>query len=144
MATSRETVRDALVTLLEAALVGVGLPCKTVSGSKVTSLVGVTPLVTVLSAATERVTLSSKPPVTFHLTIATWVLQSGTGWTLAQAEDALDSIEAIIAQTIEDNVNTANWELLKYAAPSKVEDVKEGDVPYYLETTMVQAILSKN
>ena len=45
MTTSRATIRDALVVLFNAALVGAGLPVKTVSGSKVDTLAGVTPLV---------------------------------------------------------------------------------------------------
>jgi len=105
MATSRETARDALVALLEAALVGAGLPVKMVSGSKQPSLEGITPLVTVLGAGSERVPMTYQGNrVTFTFVVTVWVLQSGTDWTTAQAEDTLDDIEARIAAVYEENI----------------------------------------
>ena len=58
MSTGRETSRDALVALLSTALVGVGLPVKTCSGSKQVSLEGITPLVVVLSKGSDRETMT--------------------------------------------------------------------------------------
>jgi hypothetical protein len=134
MSTSRETVRDALVTLLQAALVGDGLPVKTVTGSKVTDLSGLTPLVSVLSAGTlrERMTFMGDKP-TFHLEVQVWVLQATTGWTNAQAEDALDKIEALIAGVYEDNRGGAAWEVLEYNGPTSVMEMAVAGVPYYVE-----------
>lgn len=134
MSTSRETVRDALVTLLTAALVGTGLPAKTVTGSKVTTLKGLTPLVAVLSAGTlrERLTFQGDIP-TFYLEVQVWVRQACTGWTNAQAEDALDEIEALIAGVYQDNRGTAYWEVLEYNGPSSVVEMSIGGAAFYVE-----------
>jgi len=146
MSTSRETARDALVTLLAAALVGEGLPAKTVSGSKITSLEGISPLVAVLSRGSVRTALTtSGDQAGFFFTLQSWVLQSDGGdWSYADAEDALDSIEALIAGVCEDNDRTANWELLRYDGPSSIVAVAVAGVPYYLESIPIQVVLGRN
>ncbi len=134
MSTSRKVARGALKDLLTTALVGVGLPVKTVVDSKVTDLSGLTPLVSVLSAGTlrERLTFLGDQ-ATFNLEVQVWVLQEGTGWTTAESEDALDDIEALVAATYEANQGTANWEILMYAGPSSVRELAVGGVPYFME-----------
>jgi len=145
MATSREAARDALVTLLSAALVGTGKPVKTVSGSKVESLEGETPLVVVLSRGSERERLTFQGDrATFYMVIQTWVLQSASGWTQAQAEDAIDSIEALIAATLEANQGTANWEILAYDGQSTILEAGVAGVPFYVETTPIVARLARS
>jgi len=142
--TSRETVRDALVTLLTTALVGTGLPVKTVSGSKVSTLAGVTPLVAVLSAGTtrKRTTFQGTIP-TFFLEIQVWVRQATTGWTNAQAEDALDEIESLIAGVFADNVATTNWSLLEYSDRSIVLELTVAGIAYYMERISVTVSTTK-
>lgn len=141
MSTSRETARDALVTLLTAALVGTGLPVKTVVGSKVKKLEGLTPLVSVLSSGTERVRLTfmGDHPI-FDLTVQSWVLQEGTGWTNAQAEDALDRIESLIAGVYEDNREVDEWSVIEYSGKTRVIEVTSDGRLYYVELipTLVQ------
>jgi hypothetical protein len=134
MSTSRESARDALVTLLSASLVGTGLPCKTVTGSKVEELTGLTPLTAVLSAGSvrERMTFQGDRP-TFKLNVQVWVRQACDGWTNAEAEDALDEIESIIAGVYESNRRTDNWEMLEYAGNTTVVEVSVSGVKYYLE-----------
>ncbi len=134
MSTSRETARDALVILLEAALVGDGLPVKTVTGSKVESLSGLTPLVSVLSAGSlrERMTFQGDS-ATFSLEVQIWVLQSVTGWTNAEAEDALDRIESLIAGVYESARRTANWEIVEYASATTISEISVAGIPFYLE-----------
>lgn len=146
MATSREVARDALVTLLEAALVGGGLPAKTVQGSKATALEGITPLVTVLSAGTERVALTYQgTQATFNYSILIWVLQTGAGgWTLANAEDALDDIERRIAGVLESNLRTAEWSEIDYSGPTRVADVAVAGVPYYVESIPIRVMLARS
>lgn len=142
MATSREAARDALKILLEAALVGAGLPVKTVTASKVKSLKGLTPLVTVLSGGTLREPGPINHPL-FHLEIQVFVLQQGTGWSLAEAEDALDTIESLIAGVYEDNRGTVVWSLLEYEGPTTViEATSDGDL-YYLETIPTLVMTTK-
>jgi len=145
MSTSRETARDALVTLLTAALVGVGLPVKTVTGSKVESLSGLTPLVSVLSAGSfrERVTFLGDMAA-FSFEIQTWVLQSVAGWTNAQAEDALDRIESLIAEVYESARGTANWEVVEYAGPTTILEIAVAGIPYYMERIPTTAKLARS
>ena len=135
MSTSRKAARGALKTLLTAALVGVGLPVKTVVDSKVTDLSGLTPLVSVLSGGTLRdpLTFQGDHP-TFGLEVQVWVLQEeSTGWTAAEAEDALDDIEALIAGVYESNRGTANWEILEYDGPSSIREMAVAGIPYFVE-----------
>lgn len=145
MSTSRETVRDALKALLEAQLVGVGLPVKTVTSSKNKSLDGQTPLVAVLSGGTERERLTfegDKP--TFYLEVQVWVLQEGDGWTNAQAEDALDEIEALIANVYESARETANWAVLEYDDRSYVIEKESNGRLYYIETIPTKVLTVKS
>lgn len=145
MASGRETARDALVTLLTTALVGAGLPVKTVSGSKLTSLEGVTPAVIVLSRGSirEAMTFAGDRGI-FNFSVQTWVLQSGASWTYAQAEDALDDIESRIAAVYEANDRTANWEILQHDGPTTVAEVPVAGVPHYIENIPTQVLLGRN
>jgi hypothetical protein len=143
MSTSRETARDDLVALLTTALVGTGLPVKTVTGSKVEDLVGITPLVSVLSKGSDR------PPATFKgnrstflLEIQVFVLQATSGWTNAQAEDAIDTIENIIAGVFEDN-RTAERQF-EYNGETTILEVAVASVPHYLEIIPTLVRLSKS
>ena len=143
MSTNRETVRDALVTLLTAALVGAGLPAKTVIGSAVGDLKGQTPLVAVLSGGTLRETEPINRP-TFLLEVQSWVVRSATGWTTAQAEDALDEIESLIASTYEANRGTDEWEIVQYASETVVSEVESAGITYYLERIPTVVRLAKS
>lgn len=145
MASNRETARDALVALLETALVGSGLPVKTVVGSKVTSLEGVTPLVQVLGRGSERTALTTAGDwAIFLFSIQIFVLQSKDDWTYANAEDALDAIEALIAGICEDEDRTDNWEVLQYDGPTSIMAVVSSGTPYYLESIPVRIVLGGN
>jgi len=145
MATSRQVAREKLVTLLPTALVGDGKPVKIVSGSKQASLEGITPLVQVLGQGSNRDPLTfAGDRGTFSFVVRVWVLQSTENWTYAQAENALDSIEALIAGVCEDNDRTDDWELLQYNGPSAVIEVAVAGVPYYLERIPVQVVLGRN
>lgn len=136
MATNRETIRDALVTLLSAALVGAGKLAETCTGSKVTDLTAKTPLVAVFGRGSGR----ERPPFfegvpTFYLEIQVLVRQAYTGWTNAEAEDRLDAIEAVIAGVILTNGVTANWRQIDYDGPSEMSEAKElsNGILYFLE-----------
>lgn len=143
--TSRKVVRDALKTLLTAKLVGVGLPVKTVVDSKQKVLEGKTPLVAILSGGTnrKRITFMGTKP-TFMLSTQIWVLQEGTGWTLAQAEDALDDIEALISEVFADNAGAANWSIIEYSGNSIVEEVEADGKLYYVETIPTRVQTTKS
>jgi len=130
---------------LEAALVGTGLPVKTVSNSKQSSLEEISPLVTVLSAGTvrERMTFQGDQ-ASFLLNVQVWVLQTGASWTLANAEDALDDIECRIAAVYETNRGAAEWDVLEHAGPTTVVEVAVAGVPYYLENIPTRVRLAKS
>lgn len=143
--TSRETGRDALVVLLEAALVGTGKPVKTVTGSKPTQLVGMTPLVAVLSAGTLREVLSFQGnQATFWLDVLVYVQQAEGSWTNAMAEDALDTIERLIEETYEANAVTDEWAVLGRDGRSTVFDVSVEGNPYYVERIPSMIIMAKS
>lgn len=145
MSTSRESARDALVALLETALVGTDLPVKTVVGSDIATLEGLTPLVGILSAGTLRERFTAEgDKATFYLTVQAWVLKEGTGWTTAQAEDALDRIESLIAGVYEGNRGTDEWAVLEYDGRSYVVEKEFGGTLYFLELipTIVRTIKS--
>jgi len=145
MATSRELVRDKLATLLAAALVGTGLPVKTVSASKVENLKGNTPLVVVLSGGSDRQRETFQGSrAAFRLMIQTWVRQTASGWTQAQAEDAMDTIESLIAGVVEENQGTDDWETLDYDGESTMFEASVAGVPYYVESVGVRIRLAHN
>lgn len=133
MSTSRETTRDALVTLLTAELTGVGLPVTTVTGSQI-DLEGNTPLVMVLSDGSlrTRMTLKGDKP-SFSLEVLVFVRQATTDWTAVEAEDTLDEIESLIAGVYETYRKTDDWDLIEYAGNTKVWIAKEGGVDYNME-----------
>lgn len=135
MATNRETIRDALVVLLTAALADIA----TCRGSQVADVTGLTPLVAVFSRGSGR----ERPPLfqgnpTFYLEIHTLVRQAYTGWTNIEAEDKIDEIESIIAEVILTNAVTVNWRAIDYDGSSEVSDVKDvNGILYYLERILV-------
>lgn len=145
MATSRKVARDALVTLLKAALVGEGLPAKNVEGSKQASLEGITPLVEVLGRSSDRKPLTTAGAyVVFGYVIRVWVLQSLGDWTPADAEDALDAIEAIIAGICTESDRTSKWEFVEYAGPTAIVEVAIDGIPYLLESISIKVQLRGN
>ena len=138
--TSRETVRDALTTLLDTALVGTGLPAQLVIGHKptVSEIAKQSPVVAVMGAGSlrERQTFQGQKSA-FFLTIRVWVVATDddAGWTSADAEDALDSIESIIADTIDTNrSNAPTWVAIGYDGRTvAVDDEVFDGVPYLQE-----------
>ena len=111
---NRETVRDALVTLLSAALVGVGKPCKSVLGYPA-ARISASPLVCVSSttATSEKIAKASWGwQFQFNIEILVrW--KDSSSWTQANAEDKLDAIWVIVGGVIEANQSNANWQVLE-------------------------------
>lgn len=145
MATNRSTVRDALATLLGNNLVGASLPVKTVSAHKVESLEGQTPLVVVLSQGSSRTPLTFQGNrSSFSLLVQVWVLQEASGWTQAQAEDALDEIESLIAGVFESNRTSDSWEKIAYDGETRVFEVSVAGTPYYVESIPTEIELAQS
>lgn len=143
MTTNRETVRDALTTLLTAGLSGIA---QEVVGHKLSDPAGKTPMVAVLSTGTlrQRFTFQGTRP-TFYLTVQVLVLaEDATGYTEADAEDKLDLLEKEIAGILESNWRTTNWQGLEQTGPSEVMDVSIGGHAYYLEVIPIAVEVGKS
>lgn len=134
MSMSREVGRKALATLLEAALVGDGLPVKVVTSAKPVKLAGQTPLVAITSdgSSRERMTLEGNR-ANFYLNVLVFVQQAEGDWTDAEAQDTLDTIERIIEETYVANTSTDNWEEIAYDDRTIVKEMSIEGNPYYVE-----------
>lgn len=135
MASSRHTVRDAMTTLLQTALVGTGLPVAAVYGYQVGDFAGQSPVVVVSSAGSRRGRMTRfGSRATFYLLISTFVVYSdGASWGEDDAEDAIDAIEALLADVIDDNQVTSNWQALDYSDRSQRISVEIGGNEYIYE-----------
>lgn len=133
--TSRKTVRDALTGLLQTALVGSGKPAQAVYGYQVGDFGGQSPVVVVASGPIERERKGFGPcwHTSATLLVYVFVAYAATGWTEANAEDALDSVEAAIADVVLANSSTATWHGLKYEGPTEPDGVEIGGVEYRRE-----------
>jgi hypothetical protein len=143
---NRETLRDALATLLSAALVGTGKPCVAVYGYSPGDFGGQSPIVTVTSWNTERSLLHLGDAIfdmTAGLLVEVWALwQDAAGsYTEATAEDALDLIEKMIADVVRDNYRTATWSMLKYSRGSESDWASVGGCYYRTERIYLAATL---
>jgi hypothetical protein len=142
MSYNRETGRDALQTLLNTALVGTGLPVQETYNYQVGDFKNKTPVVTVTSAGAERdqLSLSTRRISAFFYNIHVFVLYADTtsGWTEANAEDALDLIESKIDQTIAANLVTPNWRDIGYAGRTTAGSVTIGGEEYRYEVIPVR------
>jgi hypothetical protein len=139
VASSRHTVRDAMTTILQAALVGAGLPVAAVYGYQVGDFAGQSPVVVVSSAGSRRIRMTrAGSRATFYLLISTFVLYSdGATWGEDDAEDAIDAIEALLADVIDDNQVTANWQALDYSDRSQRISVEIGGEEYIYEAVEI-------
>lgn len=147
-AANRETVRDALASLLETALVGVGLPCSEVLNYdspdiRATSL-------RVLSGGSSRKQFgmgSTKYHNRFKF-ILRWFVKAASaadGWTELHVEDTLDLVDKLVADVVMDNQQTANWKKLMYDADQMsmiapaVPVTDTSGKPYMMEETVLIA-----
>lgn len=140
MVANREAARDALATLLTAALVGTGKPVQAVYNYRLGKF-SASPVVMVLSGGSYRKPRgmsSTKYENFFYLTVMVWIADAdaASGWTELDVEDKLDDIENRIAQVIADNRKTANWEDIQHkpGEPSVILNaVTKAGQPYVLE-----------
>jgi len=126
-ATNRETGRDALVTLLSAALVGTGKPAQAVYGYLKGDLNSESPVVIVASAGTgiEKRAVTSRVKNNFYFTIHSFTLYAieGTTWGEDDTEDRTDLLEQTIRDTLKSNVSTANWAFIEIDGRSTIDSV---------------------
>jgi len=144
MSSSRETVRDALSALLNTALVGSGKPAQNEYGYPIADFAGQSPIVVVSSAGSERnmQTLDTRRKSFFYLNIIVFVLyaDAASSWTEADAEDALDTIEATIDQVIATNLtNGTTWADLGYDGRTRTGNATIASTQYRYEVIPVKA-----
>lgn len=137
---NRETVRDAMATLLNTALVGTGLPAQIVYNYRVGDLAGQSPVVVVSSAGSERPRFTPQGGRTrVYLQVDVFVLYSDeSNWGEDEAEDRLDLIETTIADTIHANQNTTSWDAVDYATRTERIDVEVGGLEYAREMILLR------
>jgi len=144
---SRETARDALTTLLDAALVGAGLPAQVVYGYQVGDFGGQSPVVTISSGPNLREVRGLggcwTTETVFYVHVFVLYSDEGT-WGEDDAEDALDTIEAKIADVVIGNLSTANWNDLCYDEPTMPGSVELGGVEYRTEVIPLRCTLREN
>lgn len=146
-ATNRETVRDALYTLLNAALVGAGLPCQAMYGYLVNDFGGQSPVAVLSSRGSERdydVLSDTYESVSFWLDFWAFVLYTDpeSSWSEADAEDRLDLIEKTVADTLAANSTTnANWEDLQMERSIVDTVVSDGGIPYRRELIPIRVVV---
>jgi hypothetical protein len=143
MSYSRETARDALATLLSAALVGSGLPAQAFYGYMVADFQGQSPVVTIRSAGSDRTmqTLSTRRKSMLYYDIISFTLyaDAASNWTEANAEDKLDAIEQVVDGTIAANlVNGTTWADIGYAGKSSTGYTNIGGELYRHELIPIQ------
>lgn len=145
---SREAVRDAFTTLLQTALVGTGKPAQAVYGYQVGDFAGASPVVTVSSGpiSRERRSLGACWTTVAQLLVHVFVLYSDEGsWGEDDAEDALDSIEAKIADVVQANMSNAGvWHKIRYAEPTFTDGVEIGGIEYRREVITLEFEVIEN
>lgn len=147
--TNRETVRDAFATVLETALVGVGLPVQAVYNYP-RGVINQTPTIAVASSGTARkpagIGDTRKWINYFVLEVFTFIRDAdeASGWTEALVEDNLDLIDKKIADVVSDNQVNAAWLSLSFTIdpegrPEPSEIITDIERGYKIEMRKVYA-----
>jgi hypothetical protein len=140
---NRETLRDALTTLLTTALVGTGLPAQAVHGYPIGDFGSKSPVVVVESAGSERVheQASTKWRDWFYLNVFVFVIctDPGTTWGEDDAEDQLDLVEKEIADALMDNLAAGVLNYFEFAGRTTVDHIVIGGDDYRRELMPIRA-----
>jgi len=138
---NRETVRDALTTLLDTALTGVGNPAQAVYGYQIGDFQGQSPVVVVSSAGSERLKFQlSGQRSLLYFNVYVFVLYSDQDtWGEDDAEDRMDLIEKEIADVLRDNRNTSNWTDIQLEGRSTLDAIAIGGTEYRREVMEIRA-----
>lgn len=139
--TNRETVRDALVTLLSSALTGAGNPAQAVYGYQVGDFQGQSPVVVVASAGSQREPFQLRGQrnlLYFNIFVFVLFDDPDTDWDEDDAEDRIDLIEKEIADVVIDNRKTDNWTHIRLEGRSTVDSLQIGGSEYRREVITVR------
>jgi len=140
---NRETVRDTLTAGLTAKLVtaeGV-VDSGNVYSHRIYDPAGESPVVGVFSLGSERERLTlSGGRSALRFGVELWVRAQASGWTAADAEDRIDLLEKHVADYVNDNRQTDDWNLLEYdASGSSLMDLTIGGEVYLIEVILLRA-----
>ncbi len=133
---ARKAARRKLAALLQTALVGDGLLAQAVYPYQRGDFAGQSPVVCVTSGpANHEPNGFGCDKATFQLLAFVFVAYAvpGTGWTEEDAEDALDDIEAMVAEVVAGNGRSEAWTQIAYAGPTDPQTVVIGGVEYRRE-----------
>lgn len=140
--TSRATVRKAFAALLQSALVGSGKPAQAVFDYHVGDFQSMSAVVVVASDGSERKLQAFGPCWTTTVSLAVYVFvlyaDRDSGWTEANAEDAIDAIEASIADVVLANMGNGNWGQITYNEPTALDSVEIGGYEYRREVIKLE------
>ena len=138
---SRATVRQALAALLTAGVTA----AQRVYDHQAELLNGESPVVCVTSASSERTRLTlgdTRGRAGFVVDVHLFVAYKAAGWTPADAESMLDTLEQQVAAVVMHHPRTAQWNGLAYAEPSQARDtVTIGGTVYLHEVVAVAAMV---
>ena len=139
----RKAARKRLAQLLTPALVGDGLPAQAVYDHQIGDFRGQTPVVAVTSGpANHEPNGFGCSKAAFQLIVFAFVAYAADGgWTEADAEDALDDIEAMIAAVVGGNSRTDAWDKIGYNGPTNPDAVVIGGVEYRRELIVIDVQL---
>jgi hypothetical protein len=144
MATSpnRQDIRKTFAFLLSTALVGDGKPVQALYDYLTFDFAGLSPVVIVLSAGSERRNKGLGEPCSdAYLRLYVYVFvtaieantTTGETWTASDSEDKLDTVEAEIADVVRANQGSAYWASIAYAERSAIYEQELGGKWYRLE-----------
>lgn len=139
--TNRKNIRAQFASLLSTAMVGTGLPVQAVYSYRVGDFGGKSPVVVISSAGAVRSSFTfqgAKP--SYRIQVDTFVLYATTDgtWTEEDAENALDDIEKLLADTIAANRANDYWIGIDYVDFSQRIDVTLGGLDYIRESFVLE------
>jgi hypothetical protein len=138
IAKQRNLVRIAFANLLTAKLTGDNGPVQDVYDYPSKDFAGHSPVITVSSGGTLRTPLSFQGmQPKYRLKLNVYVAYDET-WTDYAVENALDTIESLIAEVLEGNQAGVLWQGLDQAAMSEADYLIMGGIEYRHEEIIVE------
>lgn len=132
---SRRTIREAVGAGLTTALSSLD-PAPVVYDYMRTGFDGQSPIVRVWSDSSNRPDTRTQGINTeFRVSVQVWVLidENGTAAEQAASEDTLDAIEYAIADWLESNTQTDDWNEIRYDRQSFIQTALVGTYTYIIE-----------
>jgi hypothetical protein len=134
---SRKKIRKSFAAMLEAALVGDGKLVQKVYDYQAYDFEGLSPVVVVSSSGTQREPITPRcTRPSFWLNVFVFVLYADetSGWTEADAENAIDDIDETIDAVVRANQVNNEWQAITQDDRSVTDSVVIGGLQYRMET----------